>query len=149
MSTDFYLRYYVGHKGLYGHEYLEFEFKPNGRLVYSNASKYRNEITIRKSVYVGDIVRDELQRIIDDSSVMNSSDDLWPEPDKVGTQELEVVFNNEHISFQTSKIGSLLDVKKSRDADGLRNFYYLVQDLKCFVFALISLHFKIRPVPPQ
>lgn len=31
MSTsDFYLRYYVGHKGKFGHEFLEFEFRPDG-----------------------------------------------------------------------------------------------------------------------
>ena len=34
MSTsDFYLRYYVGHKGKFGHEFLEFEFRPDGELV--------------------------------------------------------------------------------------------------------------------
>lgn len=33
MSTsDFYLRYYVGHKGKFGHEFLEFEFRPDGKL---------------------------------------------------------------------------------------------------------------------
>lgn len=32
MSTsDFYLRYYVGHKGKFGHEFLEFEFRPDGK----------------------------------------------------------------------------------------------------------------------
>lgn len=34
MSTsDFYLRYYVGHKGKFGHEFLEFEFRPDGECV--------------------------------------------------------------------------------------------------------------------
>ncbi len=33
-----------------------------------------------------------------------------------------------------------------RDPEGLRAFYYLVQDLKCFVLSLISLHFKINPI---
>lgn len=33
-----------------------------------------------------------------------------------------------------------------RDPEGLRVFYYLVQDLKCLVFSLISLHFKIKPI---
>ena len=32
MSNDFYLRYYVGHKGKFGHEFLEFEFRPDGKL---------------------------------------------------------------------------------------------------------------------
>ena len=42
--------------------------------------------------------------------------------------------------------GSLLDVTNSADPEGLRVFYYLVQDLKCFVFSLISLHLKIKPI---
>ena len=28
--AEFYLRYYVGHKGKFGHEFLEFEFRPEG-----------------------------------------------------------------------------------------------------------------------
>ena len=32
-STDFYLRYYVGHKGKFGHEFLEFEFRPDGKIL--------------------------------------------------------------------------------------------------------------------
>ena len=30
-GEDFYVRYYVGHKGKFGHEFLEFEFRPDGR----------------------------------------------------------------------------------------------------------------------
>lgn len=43
-----------------------------------------------------------------------------------------------------SKIGSLLDVQESNDPEGLRIFYYLIQDLKCLVFSLITLHFKVH-----
>jgi protein mago nashi len=46
---------------------------------------------------------------------------------------------------QTAKIGSLVDVTESDDPEGLRVFYYLVQDLKALVFSLISLHFKVWP----
>lgn len=46
-------------------------------------------------------------------------------------------------SLQTAKIGSLVDVNESEDPEGLRVFYYLVQDLKALVFSLISLHFKV------
>lgn len=35
------LRYYIGHKGKFGHEFLEFEFMPNGRLRYANNSQYK------------------------------------------------------------------------------------------------------------
>lgn len=34
-SKDFYLRYYVGHKGKFGHEFLEFEFRPDGMFYVS------------------------------------------------------------------------------------------------------------------
>ncbi len=47
---------------------------------------------------------------------------------------------------QTAKIGSLVDVTESADPEGLRVFYYLVQDLKALVFSLISLHFKVRQI---
>lgn len=35
-------------------------------------------------------------------------------------------------------------MNESEDPEGLRVFYYLVQDLKALVFSLISLHFKVR-----
>ena len=38
----------VGHKGKFGHEYLEFEFRPDGRLRYANNSNYRKDNIIRK-----------------------------------------------------------------------------------------------------
>ena len=96
---------------------------------------------------------DELRRIMEASEIMAEDDELWPQPDRVGRQELEIVIGDEHISFTTSKIGrsdnflkliiilkytsspsfihglhcSLVDVNQSRDPDGLRCFYYLVQ----------------------
>ena len=57
-----------------------------------------------------------------------------------------MVLDGEHISFTTTKIGSLLDVEDSSDPEGLRVFYYLIQDLKCFVFATCQMHFKIKPI---
>ena len=73
MSQDFYLRYYVGHKGKFGHEFLEFEYRPDGKpascclllcvcdimfivvimkgkLRYANNSNYKNDTMIRKEV---------------------------------------------------------------------------------------------------
>ncbi|KAL1818692.1 hypothetical protein ACET3Z_013561 [Daucus carota] len=101
---------------------------------------------IRKEVFLTPSVLRECRRIISQSEIMKEDDSSWPEPDRVGRQELEIVMGNEHISFTTSKIGSLMDVQTSKDPEGLRIFYYLVQDLKCFVFSLISLHFKIKPI---
>ena len=52
VDRDFYLRYYVGHKGKFGHEFLEFEFRPDGKLRYANNSNYKNDTMIRKEAYV-------------------------------------------------------------------------------------------------
>jgi len=146
MPSEFYLRYYVGHKGKFGHEFLEFEFGPDGKLRYANNSNYKNDTMIRKEAYVHKAVLEELQRVIEDSEIMKEDDTLWPKPDRVGRQELEIVLGEEHVSFTSSKIGSLVDVNDCKDAEGLRCFYYLVQDLKCLVFSLIGLHFKIKPI---
>jgi protein mago nashi len=145
-SNEFYLRYYVGHRGKFGHEFLEFEFRPNGKLRYANNSNYKNDTLIRKECFSNKTVMDELKRIIEDSEIMKEDDEMWPPPDRVGRQELEIVMGDEHISFTTSKIGSLVDINNSKDPEGLRCFYYLVQDIKCLVFSLISLHFKIKPI---
>jgi len=146
MAQDFYVRYYVGHKGKFGHEFLEFEFRPEGKLRYANNSHYKNETMIRKEVFVSESVLQELKRIIEDSEILREDDSLWPEPDRIGKQELEIVMGSEHISFTTTKIGSLLEVQESKDPEGLRIFYYLVQDLKLLVFSLINKHFKIQPI---
>ena len=74
-------------------------------------------------------------------------DTNWPTKSVVGKQELEVKMGKTHISFETAKIGSLVDVQNSEDPEGMRVFYYLIQDLRMFVFSLISLHFKIKPTP--
>ena len=76
----------------------------------------------------------ELRRIVEDSEIMAEDDALWPQPDRVGRQELEIVIGDEHISFTTSKIGSLVDVNQSRDPDGLRYIQgigeFIFEDLK-------------------
>ncbi|KAK9843071.1 hypothetical protein WJX74_006536 [Apatococcus lobatus] len=145
-TEDFYVRYYVGHTGKFGHEFLEFEFKPDGQLRYANNSNYKHDVMIRKETYVSQAVLEELERIVVDSEIMKEDDRNWPEPDKVGCQELEVRRNGEEISFATTKLGNLLQVQQSKDPEGLRIFYYLVQDLKCLVLSLIAAHFKIQPI---
>jgi len=78
--------------------------------------------------------------------ILKEDDSKWPEPDRTGRQELEVVLGKDHISFATTKLGSLLQVQSSEDPEGLRVFYYVVQDIKCMVFSLIGSHFKIQPI---
>lgn len=145
-NDDFYVRYYVGHKGAYGHEFLEFEVRPDGRLRYANNSNYKNDVHIRKECHVTPLLLQVLKKIVQDSEILQEDDNHWPAPDRIGRQELEVVLGDRHISFNTSKIGSLADVQASKDPEGLRVFYYLVQDLKCFIFSVVGLHFRIKPV---
>ena len=89
---DFYCRYYVGHKGKFGHEFLEFEFTASGlvqsrlldrfprlytthitqihmQMRYANNSNYKNDTMIRKEVQVSKTVLAELRRILVDSEV--------------------------------------------------------------------------------
>lgn len=66
---EFYVRYYVGHKGKFGHEFLEFEFRPDGKLRYANNSNYKNDTMIRKEVFLTQAALRECRRIISDSEV--------------------------------------------------------------------------------
>merc|ERR550514_2631901 len=101
---------------------------------------------IRKECFCSQACMKELRKCIEEGEIIKEDDSKWPAPDRIGRQELEVVCGKDHISFTTSKIGSLQDVQQSQDPEGLRAFYYLVQDLKCLVFSLIGLHFRIKPV---
>ena len=71
---DFYLRYYIGHKGRFGHEFLEFEIRDDGRLRYANNSQYKADTLIRKEVFVNDIILNELRRIVVDSKILEEND---------------------------------------------------------------------------
>ncbi|KXN92106.1 hypothetical protein AN958_09636 [Leucoagaricus sp. SymC.cos] len=142
-NDPFYLS--TGHSGKHGHEFLEFEYS-HGRLRYANNSNYRNDSLIRKEMWIGPLVVKELKHIIQASEITKEDDANWPKKNIVGKQELEIRIGNDHIAFETAKIGSLVDIQDSEDPEGLRVFYYLVQDLKCLIFSLISLHFKIKPI---
>ncbi|KAJ9116025.1 hypothetical protein QFC24_006866 [Naganishia onofrii] len=114
---------------MHGHEFLEFEYS-QGRLRYANNSNYRNDSLIRKEMWIGPLLIEELKRIVKESEITKEDDSQWPRKNIVGKQELEIRIGNEHISFETAKIGSLNDIQDSQDPDGLRVFYYLIQDLK-------------------
>ncbi|PUZ50236.1 hypothetical protein GQ55_6G043400 [Panicum hallii var. hallii] len=85
---EFYLRYYVGHKGKFGHE-----FRPDGKLRYANNSNYKNDTMIRKEVFVSPSVLREARRIIQESDIMEDNSN-WLEPDRIGQQELEIVMGS-------------------------------------------------------
>ena len=75
-------------------------------------------------------------------------DQNWKEPDRDSArQELEIKIGFEHIALTTAEVESLVDLQKSSDPDGLKVFFYLTQDLKSLIFSLITLHFKVKPIP--
>ncbi|KXN85167.1 hypothetical protein AN958_11589 [Leucoagaricus sp. SymC.cos] len=121
-NNPFYLRYYTGHSGKHGHEFLEFEYSL-GRLLYASNSNYRNDM------WIGPLVVKELKHIIQASEITKEDDANWPKKNIVGEQELEI----------TTKIGSLVDIQDGEDPEGLRVFY-------CLIISLNSLHFKIKPI---
>lgn len=148
-SGDVYVNYTTSHSGRYGREYLTIEVSPSGRLSYTNSSGYKRGTPIRKDVTLSPAVLVELHRLIRESGVMDVSDRAWPLPSSAGTVSLEMVLDGGaggRVALRTATIGSLLDVVASTDADGLRVFYYVVQDLRCFVFALLGMHYKIKPI---
>lgn len=102
--------------------------------------------TAPPAVCVNRAILEELKRMVEKSKVLAQDDSKWPEPDRVGRQELEIVLGKEHISFTCSKIGTMAEMQATKDPEGLRAFYFLVQDIKCLVLSLIGMHFKIRPI---
>jgi len=56
---------------------------------------------------------------------------------------LVIRVGEKEVTLTTSKIGSYAEVQKNKDSEGLTVFFYLVQDLKCFVFSLVNLHFRV------
>jgi hypothetical protein len=56
--------------GKFGHEFLEFDFRPDGKLRYANNSNYKNDTLIRKEVVVSKSVLAELKRIIMQSDIL-------------------------------------------------------------------------------
>jgi protein mago nashi len=85
---------------------------------------------LKPAVWISPLVVSELKRIVASSEITKEDDTNWPKTNIVGKQELEVRIGNDHIAFETAKSGSLVDIQDSEDPEGLRVFYYLVQDLK-------------------
>jgi protein mago nashi len=108
------------------------------------------------AVWIGQLVVQQIRQLVEESEIMKEDDAKWPKKNVVGRQELEIRIGNEHISFevcighglwgrseliaahllQTAKLGSLVEVQDSDDPEGLRVFYYLVQDLKVCSYRL-------------
>jgi protein mago nashi len=87
-------------------------------------------------VRLGPLVIETMRSMVLDSGVMECDDSGWPAADAVGRQELEVVAGAAHCEMEG----------RGEAAEGLKTFYFFVQDLRCLVLALIALHFKLKPI---
>jgi hypothetical protein len=99
-SKDLYVRYYAGHRGRYGHEFIEFEFNSDGVLRYANGSG--RDSMLRREVRVGSAVLAEVEAMVISSGILRYDDSKWPEPNESGRQELEIILRREHVSFEVS-----------------------------------------------
>ncbi|TVY27478.1 Protein mago nashi [Lachnellula hyalina] len=108
------------------------------------------------AVCVSSVVVEEIKRIIKLSEIMKYgklptassffADISIGKTTRTGPRRTKTDDKSWKSEWETAKIGSLVDVTESQDPEGLRVFYYLVQDLKALVFSLIALHFKIKPI---
>eukprot|EP00796_Vickermania_ingenoplastis_P005457 gene5457-3935_t len=144
-SSFHYIRYYAGHTGRFGNEFIEFEIREDGQLKYSNNSHYRSEKIIKKQARVSPAVLEQIKSLLVKQQICETNDNDWPEPDRNGRQELEVWLGGTHVSLVTNKLTTFADVDATNDKD-LENFYAFVKDLKNLVLDLVSLHFKIKAV---
>ncbi len=142
----FYFRYYAGHHGKFGHEFLELEVRDDGRLRYANNSRYRGDKAIKKEGRLSPPVVDELKRLIRASEIFLSDDAAWPSPDRNGRQELEILLGDQHISFATNKVSTMPEVQSTSDPEGLSRFVHLVQDVKLMLQTLIALHHRMQSI---
>jgi hypothetical protein len=56
----------------------------------------------------------DLAQLLLGLQIVKEDDNKWPEPDRVGKQELEVILNGQHISFTCTKLGSVMQVHDGR-----------------------------------
>lgn len=152
-DTEFYLRFYSGgyKDNVHGHEFLEFDIRHNpgdkfATLRYANQTNYRNEELIRKQVCISLLVLEEILCIVKESQILLESDVFWPKAERESKQEIEIRCGNKKKVLKTVGRLSLVSIKGMNDAESLKIVYYLVQDLKTFIFSLISLHFKVNPL---
>ncbi|GMG19325.1 unnamed protein product [Ambrosiozyma monospora] len=152
-SENFYLRVYTG--GIrsrdIGQEFIEYDVRYNaneksGVLRYANQSNYRDEELIKKEVGLSLVVITELKKLIKQSEILLETDEKWPESTRESKQELEIRLGKKVKKLNTLKMASVVETKFTDDPEGLKVYYYFLQNLRALVFSLISLHFKVKPV---
>ncbi|MBZ3886425.1 Protein mago nashi-like protein 2 [Sciurus carolinensis] len=90
MASDFYLHHYIGHKGKFGHKFLEFKFRPDRKLRYAKNSNYKNYVMTRKEAYIHKNATEELKRITDDSEITKEDDPYGLPLTRLGERSLKL-----------------------------------------------------------
>lgn len=144
-SDDFYVRLFMGSRGCF-EEYFFGCRTPGSNCLRFRVAKNSSEpgdIIVRKEAHLSQATMDVLQTLITESEILEELDMEWPAAKARGRNvELEVICGEQHISFQTQQWLSLSDIHASRDPEGLRVLYYLVEDIKAFIASICRLHFS-------
>uniref|UniRef100_A0A1I8IY85 HTH OST-type domain-containing protein n=1 Tax=Macrostomum lignano TaxID=282301 RepID=A0A1I8IY85_9PLAT len=137
-ADAFYLRYYIGHRGhIRATKVPGIRVPADGKLrLHANNSNYKNDTMIRK----GATCRRSDAELSPQSSPRARScrrttqQVAHARPGVAGRSSR--CLNSEHISFTPPHSTDWLAGRdhRDKDPDGLRTFYYLVQDLKCLLF---------------
>jgi len=101
--------------------------RDNGEVRYVNSSGYgadssRKAGAIKREVYVSDEVLDEVARQVNESMILGEKRVAeWPEADETGKQILTFkLASGEQGYFTTTKLGSLSQVERTKDPEGLK-----------------------------
>ena len=145
-DINFFLRYFTGHRGKYGHEFIEYSFGGDGVLKYINGSNYKKDGQLTCSFTCSPSIVKNVLSILRESDLLEISDAQWPYPNRGGRQELEFVVDGKHYSFVTSKINSSEEIKVSDDPMGLQKLYKFVQEIRTLFGTLIQIHTQDSPI---
>lgn len=141
-DDTFYIRFYEGHKGKYGHEFVQFDIHATGRLRYANVSKYPGfHPVISKECNITHHALNVFKVVLKESKIVSEDCSTWPPQNGAGCQELELLLGERRVTFVTCKIDSTM---KNDYGEGFRRLCFLVEDLKAYMLALLYSHFKIE-----
>lgn len=109
LQDGFYLEYYSGHQGKFGHEFLELsvEMKPGmkcGLVRYKNNSHYRSDDTITKRLDISLSVVRVLVSMVKESEILLENDTKWPQKNRDGKQSLKIRMGRENKLLEVSML---------------------------------------------
>ena len=145
-DSTFFLRYFVGHRGKYGHEFIEYSVDNSGALRYINGTNYKKDGQLSCSAICDKSIVECVVDQVRKSNLLECDDTNWPYPDKGGRQELEIVIDNKHYSFVTCKLNSSEEIQFRGYQHDIEQFYKLVLEIRSFFTNLIQIHTQESPI---